>query len=95
MKKTGPNLSQWRDYRLTSMNEAEISDINNPLIMKLEELKLHDIDNLIFKAQELITKSSDETVTSADRNIWKQKIAKLVQNLDILNSELNSLSELV
>ena len=93
MKKNGPNLSQWRDYRIKLL--TEVSDINNPLIVKLEELKLHDIDNLIFKAQELINKANNEAITSSERNIWKQKISKLVQNLNTINSELDSLSELV
>ena len=62
--------------------------------MKLEKLRLNDIDNLIYKAQDLINKSMDETLTSSERNIWKQKVSSLIQNLDALNLDLTSLSEL-
>ena len=93
MKKNGADLKQWKNFRIKLL--TEVADINNPLIMKLEELKLHDLDNLIFQAQELINKAGNETLIASERNIWKQKVSSLVQNLDAINADLNSLSELV
>ena len=95
MKAGKPNLTRWRDFRIQLLTEAEVTDVNNPLIMKLEELKLQDLDNLSYKAQQLINKSNDETLTSSERNIYKQKVSNLIQHLDTINSELKSLSELV